>query len=48
MNTRFWWENLKGRDRVEDLCVVGRRGRPVCSWEANINLNPKEKLWAGV
>jgi hypothetical protein len=23
-NTKFWLENLKGRDRFEDLCIDGR------------------------
>jgi hypothetical protein len=41
MNTKFWSENLKGRDHSEDL---GVGGRIILEW---ILWKQGEKLWTG-
>jgi hypothetical protein len=39
MHTKFWSENLKGRDHSEDKGV---------DWEDNIRMNLKKIWWEGV
>jgi hypothetical protein len=39
MHTKFWLENLKGRDHLEDLVVDG---------EDNIRLDHRDIGWEGV
>jgi hypothetical protein len=41
MNTKFWSENMKGREHSED-------GRPRRRWEENIRMDLRKIGWEGV
>jgi hypothetical protein len=38
MFTKFWPENVKGRDHLRDLSIVR------CKWEDNIKMDLKESV----